>query len=459
MSRLVTVSNRLALPPGDAAPGGLAISLAGALRERGGLWFGWSGLVASSSEAAPRRHHAEGVEHAVVDLTPDDYAGFYTGYSNGVLWPLCHGFTTALAEDAELYATYREVNRRYARAVQPLLRADDTVWVHDYHLLPLGLSLRAAGATHPIGHFLHVPFPGLPAVQALAAAGELLDALLAYDLLGFQTEQDRAAFHAAARWHWGPAVVLEDGSVRVNGRRTAAGVFPLGVNVEAIAAEAATAHCAGPSRWWPHDAGGARAIGADRLDDSKGLPERLDAYERFLSTAAPRNRQPAFLQVTTPSRAGQPGHAVLRAAVEQSSARINARHADAHGDVIRCLYRALPHGELMGLLADADVGIVTPLRDGMNLLAKEFVAAQPAGSPGALVLSVHAGAARELDAAVQVDPHDIDATALAINTAFCMPLGERRERHQAMLAVLRRRDLHDWQHRFLQCLHQSWRDR
>lgn len=447
MSRLVVASNRLDLPPGNLAPGGVSVSLAAALRQQGGLWFGWSGRVAASAGTV-QRLASGGIDYATLDLDTGEYAAYYNGYCNGVLWPLCHGLPGLPGPHEAWRQRYAAVNRRFARGLAAQLRDEDIVWVHDYHLLLLGDALRATGVTQPIGHFLHVPFPAL---ARHPDGAWLLDHLAAYDLLGFQTHDDLAAFHQAARWHWGANAVADDGALLLRDHRVATGVFPLGVDVDGIARTAAVAQ-ASAAPWWTGPPGAKRIIGADRLDPSKGLEPRLEAYATLLAAQPPASTPPDYLQFITPSRSDLPDRAGLRARLEQAAARINAMHARPVGDALHCVHHALPQDALMGVLATADVGLVTPLRDGMNLLAKEFVAAQPATDPGVLVLSRQAGAARELEAALLVDPEDVPGMARALVTALSMPPGERRERHQAMLAALRRHDLAHWRDTFLQQL-------
>lgn len=457
MRRLVAVSNRtLAAPPGTA-PGGLAVALDGVLRQRGGLWFGWSGEIADTAETCARVRTSAGVSHVTVDLRPDEHAAFYRAYCNEALWPLCHAgndaATACLGSTPAAYAAYLRVNRRYANTLRPLLRADDLVWVHDYHLLPFGRALRAVAATQPIGFFLHVPFPDPEVLRRFAQGSALLNDLLAYDLLGFQTADDLASFHGAARTQWGDAAVRADGSVHAAGRRVAVGVLPIGVDVDEIHCEATAARGAElVRRAYGERRRGALLVGADRLEYSKGLYERVVAYEASLALGAPGESRPRYLQVTTPARGGTARGAPLARALQSVAERINARHSPADGDALQFIADCVAHPTLMGLLRAADVGLVTPLRDGMNLVAKEFVAAQDPADPGALVLSKTAGAARELAGALQVDPRDIRGTAEAIRVAGRMPLAERRARHRDMLAVLRRNDLRAWQTRFLQQL-------
>lgn len=413
------------------------------------MWFGWSGHVSADALAVARREQSGSVDYAVVDLTPDEFRDFYIGYSNGVLWPACHGLPRQSGDESRWYAAYCEVNRRYAEGVRALLQPDDLIWVHDYHLLPLASFLRSAGSRHRTGFFLHVPFPRRSALQTIQAHGELLDSLLAYDVLGVQTDADLAALHDAVRRRWGAAAVGADGVVSVDRYRIATGIFPVGVDVDAIRSEVNATPRQGTCRWDRWAAAPARAIGADRLDESKGLRQRFVAYERLLAAITKGEPSPTLLQIATPPRIEDSGHAALQAAVEEATARINARSADMQHAKIYCHFGSLPHAKLMQLFASANVGIVTPVCDGMNLVAKEFVAAQHSESPGVLVLSIHAGAARELDAALLVDPRDSDAMASAMARAFRMPLAERRERHQALIAALRSRSLEHWYEGFL----------
>ncbi len=453
MNRLIAVSNRMPPENGGAGSGGLSVVLDAVLRQRGGLWLGWSGRVCKAPSSAPRISESDGVCRAALDLSCEEHAGFYLGFSNSVLWPLCHGAVNAPVHDATHYATYLAVNQRFAAALLPLLRPEDHIWVHDYHLLPLGQKLREAGSVQSTGFFLHVPFPELSALQGLPSAPGLMQALLAYDALGFQTAGDLAAFHRAAQWQWGSAVLQADGSLSAEGRRVTVGVFPVGVQVDDIQREVHAAQqspavaAAGVLR-----RGGSLLISADRLMGSKGLRERLLAYEAYLALPSANRQRPCLLQIAAPSRLDPQAGAQFGASLQALAARISERHACADWTPLRYLNRCFPHEVLMGLLHAARVGIVTPLRDGMNLVAKEFVAAQDPADPGVLVLSVFAGAAHELAGAIQVDPRDTRATASAISQACDMTLLERRERHQEMIGVLRQHDLRAWHTGFLRRL-------
>lgn len=447
MSRLVVVSNRVDLPPGDTAPGGLAISLAATIRHTNSLWIGWSGQVGSSSDV-PRRHNQNGIEYAVVDLSIDDYQHYYLGFCNRVLWPLSHGqLPDPDAKGGAWYRAYRRVNFRMANQIRGSLKHDDVLWVHDYHLLPLGHFLRQAGCRNPIGHFLHVPFPALADGPV---SRELLGNLLAYDLLGFQTPNDLAAFEAVACRHWGEHAVTPAGVANGQGGLTATGVFPLGVDIDYLRRTASAKMREAALRWWSVGQPGPRVIGADRLDISKALPQRLRAYRQLL-TNWPARPRPNYLQFISPSRLALDAHREL-----QESIRREADLSNSSSD-LRCVFAAVPHDELMGILASADVGLVTPRADGMNLLAKEFVAVQPEEDPGVLVLSRGAGAAVELEAAILVPADDQNSLAEGLRLALEMPLTERRSRHQSLLRALRRNELPRWQQRFVGRLLQARR--
>jgi len=456
MNRLVAVSNRVSVPRRGAAPGGLAVGLLAAMQARGGLWFGWSGEIAEGPARSADIVRRDGVTYATLDLERHEHQDFYLGFSNGILWPVFHYFLDSFHYSDEQYDSYLRVNQRYARELAPLLEPGDLVWVHDYHLIPLAQKLRECGATQPLGLFLHIPFPNVEVLRALPIYGELVQAMLAYDVLGFQTDSDLDAFRSAVRSLWGGDVIGADGSIAVGDRRVRAEVFPIGVDVdgvqrEAVEAQATDAH----KRMVAGLLGRKLMIGVDRLDYSKGLVERFRAYERFLETHPDMQNRVTFLQIAPLSRSDVRAYSAIRRELEQAAGRTNGRFADTDWTPIRYLNRNFPHGVLMSFLRSALVGIVTPVRDGMNLVAKEFVAAQDPADPGVLILSTLAGAARELAAAVQVNPYDARGMGNAIEMAFSMPLAERRDRHQGMLEALRRNDIHAWYTRFLQRLSET----
>jgi trehalose 6-phosphate synthase len=453
MTRLVAISNRVNVPRKGSAPGGLGVGVLAAMRARGGLWIGWSGEIAEGQPGDIEVVRRDRLAYATFDLTKTEYEEFYLGFSNGALWPLCHHFLQALHYSEEHYATYLKVNQRFAEHTARLLHPDDLIWVHDYHLIPLASRLRALGVAQRIGFFLHIPFPGFDAFRALPVHREVLESLLAYDLVGFQTRDDLDAFHAAVTALWGPDAVLADGSVRAAGRHVSAQVFPIGVDVEEIEKTAAAAPSTEAYRRMVAGLLGRRLIiGVDRLDYSKGLVERFRAYEKFLATYPENHNDVTFVQIAPLSRSDVQEYEIIRSALEQAAGRTNGRFADPDWTPVRYLNKNIPHVTLMGYLRAAKVGLVTPVRDGMNLVAKEFVAAQDPADPGVLVLSTLAGAARELTTALLVNPYDATGMAEALQTALWMPLAQRQERFEAMMQVVRTNDIHAWNQHFIEAL-------
>ncbi len=410
-SRLVVVSNRL---PGRGAAGGLVTAVRTALEGMGhGVWLGWSGR-SSAAASGPRPGRCGPIRLLAIDLPEAEVTRHYGGFCNRALWPIFHGLADRADLDAEDYRAYRRVNARFARALAPRLAPPDRVWVHDYHLVPLGLELRSLGFRGRIGFFLHIPFPPVDALEVLPWGRELLEGLGAYDLVGFQTARDRASYEEAAR----------AGAVPWP-RRT--GVYPVGID---------------PGRWTASSLrragrrdGRARGliVGVDRLDYTKGIPQRLRALARLLEISPDLRGRVRLLQVCAPSRTSIPEYARERRTIEALAASVNDRFPAPGGPPVRCLFRSLGERRLAALYRGADVGLVTPLRDGMNLVAKEFVAAQGA-DPGVLVLSRLAGAAADLAEALLVDPLDPDDIARALRLALEMPREERLRRHAALAA-------------------------
>lgn len=442
MSRLVCVSNRITLPRRTAAAGGLAVGVLAAMRAQGGLWFGWSGELSAAASVTPEVVTRDRIDYATIPLTQTQYDQYYRGFCNTTLWPLFHYLTDRFRYDHEWHAGYRAVNRRFAEQLAPLLRPDDRLWIHDYHLIPLARELRTLGVTQHIGFFLHIPFPHLEVLRLLPPYGDLVRDLTHYDLVGFQTAADEQSFRTGLQG------VFPEGAPPVR-----SGSFPIGIDVDSVIAEAGAAMRTEPVKKMIAGLIGRRLmIGVDRLDYSKGLVERFTAYQRFLERHAAYRGRLIYLQIAPLSRDDIHAYAAIREALEQATGRTNGRFADTDWTPLRYLNKNFPHATLMGFMRAAQVGIVTPLRDGMNLVAKEFVAAQDPTDPGALILSSLAGAARELEGAVIVNPYDLRGVAQAVDTALSMPLAERQERHAAMLATLRTHDMRAWYTDFLAAL-------
>ncbi len=456
MGRLVCVSNRISLPRKTAAPGGLAVGILTALKRTGGLWFGWGGETIEHEPGDPDIHIREGVTYATIDLRQSEYELYYNGYANDLLWPLFHYFLRGMRYSVEERDAYENVNRLFAHKLVPLLQPQDLIWVHDYHLIPLGRLLREQGVQRPLGFFLHIPFPNIEMLRVLPTYAELLLDLTHYDVVGFQTENDLRAFHSGIEHLFGPEAILPNNRIRVGDRVLRADVFPIGVDVEALQSKSVAAIETDVVRRMI-DSLMSRdlMIGVDRLDYSKGLVERFTAYQHFLETYPEHIGRITYIQIAPLSRTDVRAYADIRRALEQAAGRTNGRFADTDWTPIRYLNRNFPHATLCGFLRAANVGLVTPLRDGMNLVAKEFVAAQDPENPGVLILSTLAGAARELSAALLVNPYDTRAVAHAIQTALSMPLSERLERHQSMLQILRRNDIAAWTRRFLEALDEA----
>ena len=326
------------------------------------------------------------------------------------------------------------VNADLRRRARPVLQPDDTVWAHDYHLLPFGRMLRQQGFHGPLGFFLHVPFVPPSMLEAMPVARELVADLCAYDLVGFQTEEHARDFRDCAQRMLGATV---DGEwVRLNGRRMRAFADPIGIDAAGLRRRrpSAPANDKLVQRVAGSLAGRALAIGVDRMDYSKGLPQRFEAYGRLLERHPEHRRKIHFLQICPRSREEVDEYRKLRAELDRLTGRINGRFSEFDWTPLRYSTRPAPRATLAGLYRIGRIGVVTPLRDGMNLVAKEFVAAQPDDDPGVLVLSQFAGAAHELTEALIVNPFDPDAIADAMHSALTMPLAERRERHAALKA-------------------------
>ena len=453
MTRLVAVSNRVADPRHRASTGGLAVGLLSALEKGGGIWFGWNGELTEGEPHDPELHVRQGVRYATIDLNSREFEQYYNGFCNNALWPLFHYRLGLFEYQRAQFESYLRINDLFAAKLLPLLEADDLIWVHDFHLIPLAARLRKAGVTQPLGFFLHTPFPPAEVLRALPVCEELLRLMCVYDVLGFQTDRDLNAFRDAVTQPEIGAELLADGSLRFGDRTVDARTFPIGIDVAASAERAAAQEHSRQVQGIRGSLEGRQLLfGVDRLDYSKGLAKRFEAYERFLERFPEFRREVVFMQIAAPTRAGIRAYAEIRRELERMTGHINGRFAEVDWVPLRYLNRAVDRSALMAILRLARIGLVTPVRDGMNLVAKEYVAAQDPADPGVLVLSTMAGAAEELKDAVLVNPHDVDAVAEGIRSGLDMSLEERRNRHAAMLKVLRRNDIRAWRERFLAAL-------
>lgn len=454
MTRLIAVSNRVARPKADAkSAGGLATGVNAALEEYGGLWFGWNGKTIQGEPGDPKLEKVGEVTYATIDLNENAYELYYNGFSNTALWPVCHYLLEFFRFDRREYDEYRRVNALFARKLLPLLRPDDVIWVHDYHLIPLAAELRRAGITQPIGFFLHVPFPDIAVLRVLPVYRQILRALCAYDVVGFHTKQDLKAFEEAVAQGEIGGVEHANRRKSTPERSVQADVFPIGIDVpgcQSLAIEAVETERV--TRMVHHLHERDLIISVDRLDYSKGLEERFRAVERLFENYPANQNKVSYIQIAPTTRSGVRAYTDIRNRLEQAAGKINGKYADIDWVPIRYLNRSFDRGTLMGFFREASIGLVTPVRDGMNLVAKEFVASQNPEDPGALVLSTMAGAADELTDAILVNPYDIDGVADGIHKALSMPLGERKERYEGMIDVLTRNDINAWRTGFVEAL-------
>jgi trehalose 6-phosphate synthase len=463
MARLVVVSNRVSVPSGDGVKraGGLEVALRPALQRNGGVWFGWSGKVATADHLETRSVSHKNVEYVVTDLSNDDYQEYYNGFANRVLWPILH-YRLDLAEFARRdLSGYFRVNDHFATELEKIIREDDLIWVHDYHLIPIADALRRRGHGNRIGFFLHVPMPPPEVLASMPNHEQLIPLLLQYDVVGFQTDGDSGNFvrylMAENQDSRREMLVFETSgrqiALRLNGQQTRIGSFPVGIEPHAFQRLARRNVQSPLVRELVASLGGrALVIGVDRLDYSKGLVQRLEAFEFFLARNPDWQGNVTYLQISPKNRSEIPEYLELAQAVDSVAGRINGKYGEVSWTPIRYVNRVHSRSVLAGLYRTARVGLVTPLRDGMNLVAKEYVAAQDPNNPGVLILSRFAGAAVEGKRAVLVNPYDPESVAGAIAQALTMPLEERRERHAALLRANSEHNVDKWQTDFLDAL-------
>ncbi|MCF6754730.1 alpha,alpha-trehalose-phosphate synthase (UDP-forming) [Pseudomonas stutzeri] len=450
MSRLVVVSNRVApIKAGKAAAGGLAVGVYDALRQSGGIWFGWNGDI--NADPPINSEQVGNITYVTLGLTKRDYDQYYRGFSNATLWPIFHYRIDLARYDRDEYEGYRRVNQMLAQKLKPLLKPDDIIWIHDYHLIPFAEECRRLGIRNRIGFFLHIPFPPPEILTVIPPHNELLKTLCYYDLIGFQTETDRLAFQDYMTREV-RGVIEADGSLTAYGQNFRSGVYPIGVVPDEIQQLGETYKSRRHPMRRTSDTARKTIISVDRLDYSKGLVERFKAYEAFLDRFPEHRRNVEFFQIAPTSRSDVRTYQSIRRQLESEAGHINGRLSDLDWTPLHYLNKSHERRILMGLFRSASIGFVTPLRDGMNLVAKEYVAAQNPEDPGVLVLSRFAGAARELTSALIVNPYDCIGMAEALDRALRMPLAERRDRYEHMMRAIRAADLSAWRDNFLRDL-------
>ena len=453
MTRLIVVSNRVTAGGGEgASQGGLAMGLGAALRHYSGMWFGWSGETTEAFSGELNTRNVEGVEVVTVDLEETDVQEYYNGYANKTIWPLFHYRIDLTAYDRSFDQGYQRVNRRFAETLAPLIQPDDLIWVHDYHLIPLARELRRLGIKNPIGFFLHIPWPARQLIAPLPRHAALVEALFDYDLVGFQTQDWLQAFEDYVVTEAG-GLALSGGRMSAFGRTLCTGAFPIGIDAEDFERIVRSSQAVRS-----YDLMAASSVfrslvvGVDRLDYSKGLEERLMGFEQFLKDHPDYLGRTMLLQIAPPTREEVDAYQEIRARLESQCGRINGEFADTDWTPIRYVHKVYPREELAGLYRAARVGLVTPLRDGMNLVAKEYVAAQNPRDPGVLILSRFAGAAAQMREALIVNPFSREEMSEALYRALSMSLDERIERWRALIKGVRTYDIAAWRDSFVGAL-------
>lgn len=526
MSRLIVLSNRVKIPDSSPMAGGLAVALQDVLMGKSVVWMGWNSKIVDTLDDcsfACDSYKLSGSKHiALIDddtqqadttitymttaLTTEQYQQFYCGFANNVLWPLMHEQTDLIQQAPEDYAGYQTVNALFARQLKKILRPDDVIWVHDYHFLSLAYHCRQLGITNRIGLFLHIPFVSLACWKQLDKSPELIEHLAHYDVLGTQTQRDKtnclavlqhylqdrflehnylraSLMNASCRAHHAfnaPKSLAAQLMLRLDDclqHRLTINAYPIGINVARIQNQVLDLSLKSAKHAQRKDSikpASQQIIAVDRIDYSKGLPERFSAYRAFLQQYPMYQNQLKLLQVACPSRLDLPVYKQLHDDVRQVVNDINQQFsvnedtldafmanesesntAKAHWEAITYSEKVLDHQTLMTAFWQSDVGWVNSLKDGMNLVAKEYVAAQNPDNPGVLVLSCYAGAAEQMQAAVIVDPHQPSSIMQGLKTALEMPLVERKRRYQILLKGLQQDNLHVWQQDFLDDLYDN----
>jgi trehalose 6-phosphate synthase len=453
MSRLIVISNRVSA--GGSGQGGLAVALSAALREHGGIWFGWSGDETSEFTGHINFQRQDGVTTATIDLEEQDIEEYYNGYANRTLWPLFH-YRIDLAEYERSFAGgYQRANERFAETVLPLIEPEDLIWVQDYHMFPLGKELRRRGVKNRMGFFLHIPWPPRRLLVTLPEARELVEGLLEYDLIGFHTDEWLQSFCDYAREEL-DGTIDEECILSVGRRRVRLIACPVGIDAHefAVLVESDKARET-YERVRASAVDRTLIVGVDRLDYSKGLEERFLGYARYLTEHPEERKEVVLLQIAPPSRGAVDSYQRIRSALEGLAGKINGAHAGLDWVPIRYVNQGYSRDMLAGVYRASKVGLVTPLRDGMNLVAKEYVAAQDPTDPGVLILSRFAGAAEQMTEALLVNPHSAEEISDALRQALSMPLEERIRRWERLKTGVEQQDVVWWLQRFTEALRQA----
>jgi len=466
--RLAVISNRLPIVVTklvadswsvDPGSGGLVTAMGPVLRDRGGIWIGWLG---ASSEDLPEQDYVDkliskgasdtGYSLRTVPLTKDEVDKYYYGFSNEILWPLFHDLFSHCNFDPTYWDVYQKVNNKFSRAIIEYTKDDDYVWVHDYHLILVARELRRMGIYRRTGFYLHIPFPPLDIFLKLPWRFEILESLLEYDLIGFQTVRDRRNFIGCVRALLGHKVAGRGqiNSIIMPDREVRVGAFPISIDFNEFAGFAATQDVADQA-WIVHANLPKRQLilGVDRLDYTKGIPHRLLAFDNALARYPQLRRKVTLLQVVVPSRGDVDEYERLKQEIERLVGEINGRYTEVGWTPIHYIFRMLSREELVAYYRTSEIALVTPLKDGMNLVAKEYCACSVDGD-GVLILSEFAGAAAQLyQNAILVNPYDREGVADAIYLAFTMDQEQRQTRMRRMRRSIQNNNILTWVNSFL----------
>jgi trehalose 6-phosphate synthase/phosphatase len=461
--RLINVSNRLPVeiktraghPRLSASSGGLASALDSIWRTQHGVWIGWAGAVDSETAVSLLGKAARGRSHTFhpVSLSREEVTKFYSGFANEIIWPLFHDMPSRCDFDPEFWEMYQRVNRKFAQTTAELATSKDLIWAHDYHLMLMGRYLREAGCSTRTGFFLHIPFPAPDIFEKLPWRKSILRSLLQYDLLGFQTDHDRYNFMSCLE-----RILPDAASTRENGdnvvvhygRRARVATFPISISFEEFAGHAASHEVEAAVQQLRRElSNNFLVLGVDRMDYTKGIPERLKAFRILLRRFPELRHRVTLTQVVVPSREEIPNYKQLRREVELLVSQINGEFTEAGWVPIHYMHRNLTRKQLLTYYRAADIALITSLKDGMNLVAKEFCAAQ-VDECGVVIISEFAGAAAELQhGAIVINPNDLAGIAEAIHRACVMPVEEKRARMRLLRDVVRTYSVQVWAEAFL----------
>jgi alpha,alpha-trehalose-phosphate synthase [UDP-forming] len=464
VKRLVIISNRLPFilkRSGSGwkiqrGSGGLVTALAPVLRDRGGLWIGWPGTyeIATISAAVERASQAEGYSMIPVQLSEKEASRFYEGFSNEVIWPLFHDLQSYCNFDPVYWDMYKAINKRFARVILKNTTSSDYIWVHDYHLMTVAQELRYLGMKSKIGFYLHIPFPPLDIFLKLPWRSEILRALLEYDLIGFQTLRDRHNFIHCARTLLKDVKVSGKGQVvtlSIGKQELRVGYFPISIDFEEFEAAADSKEVA-DTAWFIHEdlSDTQIVLGIDRLDYTKGIPQRIKAFRNTLERYPELIKKITLMQVVVPSRRNIPMYKDLKIEIDRLVSEVNGAFTRSGWVPIHYIFRSLSKQELLAYYRTAEIALITPLKDGMNLVAKEFCASNIDGN-GVLILSEFAGAVAQLQrGAIIVNPHDVEEVAAAIYKAYHMSEAEKRKRMRRMRQIIKKQDIFWWVNSYLE---------